>query len=155
MVVAGAEYFLTVCTEDRRNGLSNDPLVTGTWKQAHQLTTEGFWHIRTGTVMPDHLHLLVTLGQCAGLSETLRLFKGRLTPNLRRAQIHWQRGCFDHRIRASEDRLPVFLYIFLNPYRAKLIAADERWPVYYCAREDWKWFAPLTSSSCPSPEWSI
>ena len=103
--------------------------------------------------MPDHLHLMVTLGEHNTLSDVVRLFKGRLAPALRRVQIRWQSGCFDHRLRAREDRLPLFLYVFLNPYRANLIAADEQWLTYYCAADDWTWFESLTATSCPMPEW--
>jgi putative transposase len=149
----GAEYFLTVCVEGRSRGLSDDPLASTTWAQAHQLASAGLWHIRTGTIMPDHLHLLITLGERTPLSEVIRLFKGRLTLELRRAEVRWQSGYFDHRLRDREDRLPLFLYIFLNPYRAHLIAPGKIWPAYYCAPEDWKWFSQLTNFSCPMPEW--
>lgn len=103
--------------------------------------------------MPDHLHLLVVLGENHALSEVIRLFKGRLSPPLRRAGLHWQEGYYDHRMRDNDDRLPVFLYIFLNPYRANLISADAVWPGYYCDSLDWEWFDAMTDSDLPSPEW--
>ena len=103
--------------------------------------------------MPDHMHLFVTLGADAGLEMVIRLFKGRLVPALRSAELRWQRGCFDHQMRTNEDRLPVFSYIFLNPYRAGLIAPPEKWPSYYCSTDDWKRFEPLTNAECPFPDW--
>ena len=84
--------------------------------------------------MPDHLHLLVTLGEHSELSDVVRLFKGRLVGALRAAGMKWQHGFLDHRMRPDEDRLPVFLYIFLNAYRAELLHADEKWPTYFCCR---------------------
>jgi len=56
-------------------------------------------------------------------------------------------------MRHGEDALPVFLYIFLNPYRASLIGTGESWPGYWCASDDWKWFEPLTNQGMPCPEW--
>jgi REP element-mobilizing transposase RayT len=103
--------------------------------------------------MPDHLHLLVTLGGGAELSAAVRLFKGRLAPLLRDHTTRWQPSFYDHRLRADDDRLPVFLYIFLNPYRAELLPADKIWPGYFCADSDWEWFGPLTQESCPEPPW--
>lgn len=103
--------------------------------------------------MPDHIHALVRLGVGASLAETVRLFKGRLAPVLRRNGLAWQDGYYDHQMREGEDALPVFLYIFLNPYRANLLRADEKWPGYYCAADDWEWFAPLTNSDTPFAEW--
>ena len=149
----GAEYFLTLCTHDRRLSLTAPALASSILAGAHQLTVEGSWHLRTATVMPDHLHLLVTLGEQTDLSATIRLFKGRLTPAFRAAGLRWQRACFDHRLRPEEDRLPVFRYIFLNPYRAQLIPIGETWPSYYCSDDDWHWFEALTNASCPFPAW--
>ena len=103
--------------------------------------------------MPDHLHVLFTLGANASLPECLRLFKGRLTPSLRKHHLSWQDGYHEHRMRPDEDRLPVFLYIFLNPYRAKRIPVSEKWPGYFCVAEDWAWFCGLTNSDTPFPEW--
>ena len=142
----GAEYFLTLCTHDRRSGLTEPLIARAILANAHQLTTETHWHLRTATVMPDHVHLLVTLGDRVELSSAIRLFKGRLAPEMRTAGRRWQRACFDHRLRPEEDRLPVFLYIFLTAYRARLIPADQIWPAYFCADEDWSWFEPLTNA---------
>ncbi|WP_044891929.1 hypothetical protein [Opitutus terrae] len=80
-------------------------------------------------------------------------FQGRLSPALRSHQLRWQDGYYEHRLRPNEDRLPVFLYIFLNPYRAKLVGANERYSAYFCRDEDWVWFEPLTNSSVPFPAW--
>jgi putative transposase len=120
---------------------------------ARHLTADGHWRVRTAIVMQDHVHLLVTLGGEAELSKVVRLFKGTSSRVLRQRQLCWQHGCFDHRLRDNEDRLPLFLYVYLNPYRAPLLANDQTWPAYYCAPDDWVWFEPLTSSSCPFPQW--
>ena len=141
--IPNAEYFLTICTDDRRRGLAEPSVAAAILAEAHHLTTEGCWHLRTATIMTDHLHVLVTLGTQADLSEVVRLFKGRLAPVLRRAGLRWQRGWYDHLLRDAEGRLPYFLYIFLNPHRANLIASDEKWAGYYCAQDDWGWLEPF------------
>jgi REP element-mobilizing transposase RayT len=149
----GAEYFLTLCTHGRQHGLTEPPLSSMIFDQAHQLTAKGDWFLRTAVIMPDHLHLLLTLDRSSELSKIVRLFKGRLTPVLRTANLRWQRAYFDHRLRADEDRLPLFLYIFLNPYQARLVRPDQAPANYFCAKDDWSWFGPLTNSSCPLPDW--
>ncbi len=121
--------------------------------QRATLESADLWHVRTWVVMPDHLHVLFTLGPNSTLAEVLRLFKGRLTPSFRPARLSWQEGYYDHLMRPDEDRLPVFLYIFLNPYRANLVAVTEQWAGYFCSAEDWEWFGPLTNSDVPFPEW--
>jgi hypothetical protein len=76
-----------------------------------------------------------------------------MTPALRRSGLKWQDGFYEHRLREAEDVLPVFLYIYLNPYRAGLIPTDQTWPGYYCAPDDWKWFGHQTANAMPQPEW--
>ena len=120
---------------------------------ANRLDAEGSWRLRTLVVMPDHVHLLVAMSESTELTGAVRLFKGRLTPVLRKVDLRWQQAYFDHRMRSEEDSLPVFLYIFLNPYRAKLLKPDEKWPGYYCSEEDWAWFGALSNESVPLPEW--
>lgn len=121
--------------------------------QSVMLESEGHWVVRTWVVMPDHVHVLFTLGTDSELAKVMRLFKGRLSPRLRAHRLAWQDGYYEHHLRPDEDRLPVFLYIFLNPYRAGLISTNEKWPGYYCAAEDWDWFGALTNSDVPFPEW--
>ncbi|MBI2514073.1 MAG: transposase [Opitutae bacterium] len=151
----GAEYFLTVCTDDQPCGLGAREVTAPLTEGALRLESEGAWHVRTMSVMPDHLHFLVVLGETLPLSEVVRRFKGRHASLLQSQRLRWERGCFDHRLRDDEDRLPVFLYIFLNPYRANLLPHSERWPGYYCCPEDWRWFGPLTDHDCPMPEWLL
>jgi REP element-mobilizing transposase RayT len=103
--------------------------------------------------MPDHFHFLITLGPHGDLAEAMRQFKGPLAPLLRKQGVRWQKSFYDHHLRDDDDRLPVFLYIFLNPYRADLAAVGEKWPRYYCAPEDWEWFGGMTNESHPFPEW--
>ena len=150
---AGNEYFLTICTADRQAGLGAKAVSDAVLEEARRLETKGVWAVRTLVVMPDHVHVLAVLGEAMGLAETVRGFKGRLSVALRAHGLSWERGYFDHRIRADEDRAPVFQYIFLNPYRAGLIDHTRRWSGYYCAPADWEWFGGLTDEACPYPEW--
>ncbi|HVU16880.1 MAG TPA: transposase [Candidatus Didemnitutus sp.] len=149
----GAEYFLTICISQRQSCLIGECARKDIFNSMHALEGQGIWHLRAATLMPDHAHLLIVLNNETPLSSAVRLFKGRSAPTLRTCDSRWQRGYFDHRIRGDEDRLPVFLYLFLNPYQAGLIPTHERWPGFYCSPEDWSWFEPLTNMARPQPEW--
>ena len=150
--VAGAEYFLTICTNRRRRGLE-DPLTQGSiLAAAKRMNEEAVWKLRTAVVMRDQVHLLIALGERMELAEAVRLFKGRSSVALRRVGLLWQAGYFEHRMRNEEKLLPVFQYIFLNPYHSSLLNADEKWAGYFCSDEDWAWFAPLTQAEEPFPE---
>jgi REP element-mobilizing transposase RayT len=152
--VSGAEYFITLCTHDRKSGLTELAMRPDVLAAMQRLEDEEAWYLHAAVVMPDHVHLLVAIGESVDLAGAVRLFKGRLSPLLRKSGLRWQQAYFDHRMRSEEDRLPVFLYIFLNPYRDGLLPQIERWPGYYCCAEDWAWFGALTSDgSVPVPEW--
>lgn len=149
----GADYFLTFCTERPSTGLHQPDLTVAIWREIEVLESESRWRCRCGVVMPDHLHVVVNLVDDAPLSEVVRLCKGRLAPALRQTGLSWQEAYFDHRLRPNEDLLPVFLYVFLNPYRANLLSIGSMWTGFRCAAEDWAWFEPLTRESQPMPEW--
>ena len=113
------------------------------------------WKLRCAVVMPDHLHLLVMLGSRIPLGKTVSRLKSKTSAVLAASQhkLEWERDFFDHRLRPSEERLDVFLYLFLNPYRAGLCPRIECWPGYYCCEEDWEWFRTMLDQDRPVPEW--
>ena len=148
---SGAIYFLTMCTEGRKSGLDHHDLSSTLLLYAR--AEDADWHVRTAVVMPDHLHLMIELGPALDLPAAVRRFKGRTSVLLRARKLQWQRGCFDHRLRPAEDLLPVFQYIYLNPWRAGLAKHEQTWPGYFCAPEDWGWFGETADSSCILPQW--
>ena len=151
--ISNAEYFLTLNTHLREVGLCVPPLLEKISAVKEALEVQSLWQVRCSVVMLDHLHLLIRLIGDKSLQETMRLFKGRLSPALRAAGLKWQDGFYEHRMRDNEDRTPVFIYIFLNPYRAELIARTQSWPGYFCSDKDWNWFSKLTDNELPMPEW--
>ena len=111
------------------------------------------WRVRCAVVMPDHLHLSVDLGAKLALGKAISRLKAKTSADLRGAGLYWERGFFDHRLRAADDVLDVFLYIFLNPYRAGLCARTESWPWFHCHSDDWVWFRDRLDEERPPPEW--
>ena len=149
----GEEYFLTFNLQRPQRGLDQLPLLTHLTMELRTAESSGCWIVRTGVIMPDHVHLMVRLGDRVTLSEAVRRYKGRLAPALHEHGLSWQRSFFDHRMRHGEDALPVFLYVLLNPYRAELVRIGESWPGYFCSSDEWEWFGPLTNQGIPFPEW--
>lgn len=148
-----AEYFVTICARRPTVALSDHAVTEACFNELRSLEQKTAASVRCAIIMPDHLHLLLTIGQSTTSSDVVRMFKGRLTPLLRKYRASWQPSFYDHRLRSAEDRLSIFLYIFLNPYRRKLVPGNEPWPGFYCAPEDWAWFEPLTNERHPEPEW--
>lgn len=149
----GGAYFLTICTNDRQAGLTKPDVVSVIFAEMRAMTVDGTWCLRTAVVMPDHVHLLFVLGERLPLGKTVRRVKAKTSAALRSGQVEWERDFFDRQLRAEDDRLPIFQYIYLNPYRAGLIQENEIWPHYFCAPEDWSWFKELLHESKPFPEW--
>ena len=126
--IPNARYFLTLTTKDRKIDLTNTALSTAilnTWREMHK--TNDF-ELHCGTVMPDHVHLLITLGQRITLSQTVAKLKSLTNPDRHAQDIHWQSNYFDHWLRPDVLKEAFIRYIFLNPYRKHLIHTDETWP---------------------------
>ena len=86
----GAEYFLTLCTRDRKAGLTEESVLSAILAEASRLNAEGIWNLRTLVVLPDHVHLLVMVSESTDLTAAVRLLKGRLAPRLRKSDLLWQ-----------------------------------------------------------------
>ena len=153
--VPGAEYFLTICTDQRRTGLATAVPATAILSEMRNMDADKSWQLRCALVMPNHVHLLMILGERLSLGKCVGRLKAKTLVFLRTAstELEWERGLFDRRIRSDEDRIGLFLYIFLNPYRAGLCARTDRWPWYYCREEDWTWFKDYLDADRPPPEW--
>ncbi len=117
------------------------------------MEADATWALRCGVIMPDHLHLFVSLGDRLPLSRCLQRLKAKTCASLQAADLAWERGYFDHRMRPDDDAAPVFRYIDLNPYRAGLLPLDRRWSQYWCRAEDWEWFRTQLDRDLPVPDW--
>jgi REP element-mobilizing transposase RayT len=148
-----ATYFLTICTDHRATGLTEPELGSKILEEMQAAPNDGVWSVRCAVIMPDHVHLLIELGVKLSLEKAVSRLKAKTSAGLRAVGIGWERGFFDHRLRAGDDMLDVFLYIFLNPYRAGLCARTESWPWFHCHPDDWKWFRAYLNADRPPPEW--
>ena len=59
--ISETSYFLTLCTENRTEGVTHDDVASAIRAEITSLETDGHWSQRAGVLMPDHLHLLVKL----------------------------------------------------------------------------------------------
>jgi putative transposase len=152
--VTGAEYFLTICTEACRAGLTTSPdIALFLLTEIHLMVADHAWRLRCVVIMPDHMHLLVILGERLSLEKSVSRFKAKTSAALRMAGLAWQRNFYDHRVRSGKNRIELFLYIYLNPYHAGLCVRSDRWPWFYCCEKDWGWFQEYLDAGRPLPEW--
>jgi putative transposase len=149
----GADYFLTLCTDQKRAGLLHPEITERITYELKAMQADATWRVRCSTIMPDHLHLLITLGDRLAVEKTINRLKAKTSATLATHHLTWERGFFDHRLRPDEDRAAIFHYIYLNAYRANLLTATERWPWFHCAPADEAWFTARLTENLPPPAW--
>ncbi|WP_410499119.1 REP-associated tyrosine transposase [Chitinibacter sp. S2-10] len=76
-------------------------------------------------LMPDHFHWLFTLQSERDLAGVMQSLKGRsaklINDHLHRSGTVWQKGFYDHAVRANENLQQIARYIVANPLRAGLV----------------------------------
>jgi putative transposase len=150
-----AEYFLTLCTDGRLQGLTTQPLAKVIMNELQAMVADETWYVRCAVIMPDHLHLLAILGERLPLGKAVQRFKAKTSAVLQARRLAWERGFFDRKMRPGDDRLAIFRYIYLNPYRARLVPVEQEWPHYFCREDDWRWFREMLDVERPYPEWLL
>ncbi len=155
--VAKAEYFLTVCTDGRCPGLTASAVAAAVMEEGQRMELDATWRVRCAVIMPDHLHLLVVLGERLALGQAVARLKAKTKGILQTfdPRLRWERDFFDRRVRPDDERLSLFLYIFFNPYRAGLCKRAESWPWFRCRDNDWEWFKEMLDADRPAPEWLV
>ena len=147
------EYFITFCTERRLIGLTRETIASAILTEIQQMETEAIWFLRCAVIMPDHIHMFFQLGERLPLGKAIARLKSKSMIHLKAQELRWQKGYFEHTMRAQEDRLPLFLYVYLNPYKAGLVATDRIWPWFICGKEDKAWFSDYLDKGLPAPAW--
>ena len=152
--IPGARYFLTLCEVKRRPGFTVPRIAEALRAAVEECHASGDFTLRAATVMPDHIHLLGTLGSRLSLHRVVGKFKARTRDTLRQRALEWQDNFYDHRLDPDDDAEPYALYLFLNPYRAGLLNSDQPWT------HRWRWGevrfrfeTMLTEGGGAQPEW--
>ena len=103
--------------------------------------------------MPDPIHILIELNSETKLQDVMRLYKGRMSPTLRKHQLNWEDGYHDRRLRPNDSVGSVLRYMLLNPYRKGLLDANDLWAFWYCSKETEAWISIAQEKNVPLPEW--
>lgn len=94
----------------------------------------GKFQLHDFLVMPDHLHLLLTVTGDTTIERTMQLIKGGFSYRLKKELGYmgevWQRGFSEVRINDQESYLRHLEYIAQNPVKAGLVDSPEKFP--YC-----------------------
>ena len=130
----GYYYAVTLIVDARRKVFTN-PVYAGSLASEFANDAPGMRFVPVAwTIMPDHAHLLVQLGQTS-LSNCMQILKSRTSRQLGALGCHegklWQAGFYDHCLRGDEDLINQARYILNNPVRGELVKRPQDHP--------WNW----------------
>jgi len=95
----------------------------------------GKFQLHDFVIMPDHLHLLMTLPGDVAIEKAMQLIKGGFSYRLKKEFGYqgevWQRGFSEVRVSDQESFLLHREYIVQNPVKAGLVDTAEQYPYCY------------------------
>jgi putative transposase len=172
--IAGACYFFTVVTHERRPIFQDAEAIALFEIGLNRIRDRHPFKVDAFVILPDHIHSIWTLPDGdADYSKRWRLIKEAFTKPFvrqfqpstvsasRRAkgeQAVWQRRFWEHAIRDDADFAAHVDYIHYNPVRHGLVTAARDWP--YSTFSAWaergvyqpNWGSDAMS---PLPEWVL
>jgi putative transposase len=122
-------YFITAGTFNKAYVLQSDRMCELFCKTLFQYRDEGKLKVHAFVVMPNHIHLLITVPEGMTLERVLQLVKGGFSYQAGkqfgiRAAI-WQKSFVDRRVRDASECMNFKHYIHQNPVRAELVNKAE------------------------------
>jgi putative transposase len=128
----GHIYLVTTTTHLRQRLFEDFVTARVAVRALNDLATLKDSQFLTWVLMPDHLHLLVQLGEGDQLSQLVNRLKSRMGREvnrcLGRSGAIWQSGFHEHLLRGEEDVKAVARYVVMNPLRAGLVARVSEYP---------------------------
>jgi putative transposase len=140
---AGATYFFTVVSQERRPILTTEAVRTALREAIQQARTTLLFQIEGWVLLPDHLHCIWTLPDGdANFSARWAIIKRRVSRVVggnaevslegsrqrRREHGFWQRRFWEHLIRDEEDLRRHLDYIHWNPVKHGYVLTAADWP---------------------------
>jgi REP element-mobilizing transposase RayT len=150
---AGADYFVTLCTQEREPVLTNGTTAIRLLDILGQMHRESDIRLLAATIMPDHAHLLFTLGKRLSYGRVIAKFK-TLGRDQGRVDWRWQEDGFEHQLRSHEKMEDYGFYLYMNPYQAGLITIREHWPWWCCPTPSlFSFLQGLNADGSPPAAW--
>ncbi|MFZ5494159.1 MAG: hypothetical protein ACOZE5_02330 [Verrucomicrobiota bacterium] len=147
-------FFLTLTTQGRQPWLAI-PRTRDVF-----LAVLRSWHMeRDGRVlaamaMPDHAQVLLEPGKALTTVQLVARWKTAMRMGAGYAET-FQNDTQGHRLQVTENPEDYGLYLFLKPYRARLIRTDQPWPGWWLPDPAAFTFpAALNKQGCPPPAWA-
>jgi putative transposase len=138
----GGTYSITFCTEQRRPIFLNPANAKCVLDKIKQSEEVGHCCLHAAVVMPDHVHMLITLRKIEiGMGRVISAIKNisarMISSSSKDGMRIWQAGFYEHRLRSNEDLRKQARYIIANPLRAGLVRSINEYKFWYA-----KWAPP-------------
>jgi putative transposase len=132
-IVAGTRtFFVTSSIAEKRNLLQSDRSAGLFIRVFQEYRAQGKYRLHEFVVMPDHFHLLLTVGCNITIEKAVQFIKGgfafRAGKELGFRAPVWQKGFSEVRVLDSEAYRQIREYIRNNPVRRGLVAEAGAFP---------------------------
>ncbi len=98
-----------------------------------------FGELHTFTIMPNHIHLLMTIESKHSLSYLMQNHKRFTSRNankvLNREGQFWNHEYYDHYVRNDNEFYSIAWYIINNPVKANLVKHWKQWPYTWISKK--------------------
>jgi putative transposase len=131
-------FFVTSSIADKRNLLQSHRAAQLFIDVLYQYRSQHKYLLHDFVVMPDHFHVLITVGQEISIERAVQFIKGgfafRAGRELGFRPPVWERGFSEVRIHSAEAVTRIHEYISQNPVRRRLVQSATDYP-YSSSRE--------------------
>lgn len=125
-------FFVTTKTSMGSRLLQSDRSAALLVDVLRSCVAAGRFRVIDFVIMPDHVHLLISVGPGISIEKAMQFIKGGFSYRLRKeigcASEVWQRGFSEIRIEGEESLRRHREYIALNPLRAGLARVGDEFP---------------------------
>ncbi|MBS1851997.1 MAG: transposase [Acidobacteria bacterium] len=130
-------FFVTSSTWDKRNLLQSDRCAALFIKILYEYRVQGKFKLHEFVVMPDHFHLLLTVGNEMPIERAVQFIKGgfafRAGKEFGMRAPFWQKGFSEVRVLEASGYARMREYIRNNPVKRGLVRQAEEY-LYSSAR---------------------
>ena len=146
-------YFITICAHMQQNLFQRAEVAELTVATFLNYRDAGEFELHEYVVMPNHIHLLLSLNDHQRLSRVIQLIKGGFSHSLREHGLVfravWEQRYYDRCVRDANEFAAFSRYIRQNPVRKYLVANAEDYPYSSAGKQiDVPGLKPLNFSVC-------
>lgn len=124
-------FFVTTSCWQNQNVLQSDRMASLLADSILHYRTEQKFQLHDFVIMPNHLHVLISLDSMVTVEKSAQFIKGGFSFRAKRELGYqwpiWQKGFSEIRILSSEEYYTCSNYIHQNPVRAGLVLSGREW----------------------------